>query len=117
MTDAIEPAGEFILYTTEDGQTRIECHFQDETIWLSQKLMAEVFEMEVPTINEHLQNLFEEQELAPAEAHCIGAILVPELCLETLPGKLRFPNDSNAPATNAKVVENAHASQPLPVSR
>jgi len=37
------PAGEFILYTTEDGQSRVECRFENETIWLSQALMAEGF--------------------------------------------------------------------------
>lgn len=46
------PHGEFLLYTTDDGRTRVECRFENETIWLSQKLMAELFDVEVPTINE-----------------------------------------------------------------
>lgn len=65
MSDDKQPSGAFLLYTTEDGQTRVECHFEDETIWLSQALMAELFDRDVRTINEHLQNLFEEGELAP----------------------------------------------------
>ena len=59
------PQGEFLLYETDDGKSRVECRFQDETIWLSQALMAELFAKNVRTINEHLKNLYEEGELAP----------------------------------------------------
>lgn len=65
MNDELQPTGEFLLYTTEDGQTRVECRFEDETIWLSQALMAALFDRDVRTINEHLQNLYEEAELEP----------------------------------------------------
>ncbi|WP_035612846.1 virulence RhuM family protein [Haloferula sp. BvORR071] len=61
-----EPAGEFLLYTTEDGRTRVDCRFEQETLWLSQKLMAELFEVAVPTINEHLKVLYETGEIDPA---------------------------------------------------
>jgi len=57
--------GEILLYQTEDGGTRIQCRFQDESIWLTQKLLAELFQKDVRTINEHIQNIYEEQELAP----------------------------------------------------
>ena len=53
-----------ILYRTEAGRTRIECRFENETIWLTQKLMAELFKKDVRTINEHIQNVFAEGELA-----------------------------------------------------
>ena len=59
-----QPAGEFILYTTDDGNTRVECRFEEETIWLSQALMAELFDRSKKTISEHLQNLFEEEEIS-----------------------------------------------------
>jgi hypothetical protein len=59
------PNGEFLLYTTDDGQSRVECRFDNETLWLSQALMAELFDRDVRTINEHLQNLYEEAELTP----------------------------------------------------
>ena len=59
-----EPA-EILLYQTEDGQTRLEVHLQDETVWLTQKRMAELFQKNVHTINEHIQNIFAEGELAP----------------------------------------------------
>ena len=57
--------GEIILYQTEDGRTRIQCRFEGETIWLTQKLMAELFQKDVRTINEHIQNVFAEGELPP----------------------------------------------------
>ena len=55
--------GEIILYTTPDGVARVEVYFQDETFWLSQKRMAEMFNVDVRTINEHLQNIFHTGEL------------------------------------------------------
>ena len=59
------PSSEIILYQTEDGRTRIQCRFENESIWLTQKLMAELFQKDVRTINEHIQNVFAEAELAP----------------------------------------------------
>ena len=58
-----KPSSEIVLYQTEDGQTRIECRFENETIWLSQKLIGELFQKDVRTINEHIQNVFAEGEL------------------------------------------------------
>jgi hypothetical protein len=58
-----EPA-DILLYQTEDGQTRLEVRLQDETVWLTQKRMAELFQKNVRTINEHIQNIFAEGELA-----------------------------------------------------
>ena len=58
------PSSEIILYQTEDGRTRIQCRFENESIWLTQKLMAELFQKDVRTINENIQNVFAEAELA-----------------------------------------------------
>ena len=58
------PGGELLLYQTEDGRTRIECRFENETLWLSQALIAELFAKDVRTISEHLANIFEEGELS-----------------------------------------------------
>jgi hypothetical protein len=58
-------AGEFLLYVTEDGRTRVECRFENETLWLSQALMSELFQVSVPTINEHLKTLYTEGEIQP----------------------------------------------------
>lgn len=63
--DPQNPSSEFLLYTTEDGKSRVECRFENETIWLSQKLMSDLFEVEVPTINEHLKTLYESGEINP----------------------------------------------------
>ena len=65
MTDQNTPRSEIVLYQTEDGHTRVQCRFEDETIWLSQKLMAELFQRDVRTVNEHIQNIFDEGELTP----------------------------------------------------
>lgn len=59
--------GEIILYTTPDGAARVEVFFQDESFWLSQRRMAELFNVEVHTINYHLKEIYlsgELQELA-----------------------------------------------------
>jgi hypothetical protein len=59
------PAGEFLVYQTEDGKTRVECRFEQETLWLSQALISDLFQVSVATVNEHLKNIYEEAELAP----------------------------------------------------
>src|ERR1017187_587735 len=61
----MKPKSELILYQTEDNRTRIEVRLENETVWLTQKLMAELFQKDVRTINEHIQNVFEEGELSP----------------------------------------------------
>jgi len=66
MPDEPSPQSSLILYQTEDGRTRIQCRFEDETVWLTQKLIAELFQKDVRTINEHLGNIFEEGELSRA---------------------------------------------------
>jgi hypothetical protein len=53
-----------LFYTTADGAVKVEVIFQDETFWLSQKRIAELFGMDVRTISEHLQNIFRSGELA-----------------------------------------------------
>ena len=54
---------ELILYTTPDQQTRIEVRLEDETVWLSQRQLADLFQKSVKTINEHIGNVFDEGEL------------------------------------------------------
>ena len=62
--EILEPT-EILLYQTEDGQTRLEVRMQDETVWLTQKRMAELFQKDVRTISEHIRNIFAEGELKP----------------------------------------------------
>lgn len=61
----VPPNGEILLYETADGHTRVECRFVDDTLWLSQALIAELYQKDVRTINEHLGNIFGEGELDP----------------------------------------------------
>src|ERR1035437_4264250 len=59
-----QPTTDLMLYQTEDGKTKIDVRLQDDTVWLSQKQMSELFQKDVRTVNEHIENLFEEKELA-----------------------------------------------------
>lgn len=61
--DSLLLVGEFLLYTTEDGKSRVECRFENETLWLSQALIGGLYDRSKKTISEHLKNLFEEGEL------------------------------------------------------
>jgi hypothetical protein len=56
-------SSEIVLYQTEDGRTRVQCRFENEMLWLTQALIAELFQKDVRTINEHLANIFDEGEL------------------------------------------------------
>ncbi|MEK9129839.1 MAG: RhuM family protein [Patescibacteria group bacterium] len=54
---------QIIIYQTEDGKTRVEVRFKHENVWLTQKLMAELFQTTVANINIHLKNIFQAREL------------------------------------------------------
>jgi len=56
---------EFLIFTGQAGEQSIEARYEDETLWLSQKLMAELFGVDVRTVSEHLKNIFASHELAP----------------------------------------------------
>jgi hypothetical protein len=62
----MENNSEIILYQTTNGETKIDVRLENETVWLNQKQMAELFQTTVPNINIHLKNIFEEGELDPA---------------------------------------------------
>ena len=55
--------GEIIIYQTEDGLTKIDVTMQDETVWLTQEQMAELFQRDKSTISRHIKNIFIEGEL------------------------------------------------------
>ena len=61
--------GEFLLYQTEDGRTRVECRFADESLWLTQAGMADLFATTPQNVTQHLKAIFAEGELS-AEATC-----------------------------------------------
>ena len=52
-----------VLYQTENGNVTVSVIFEDETFWLTQKGMVELFDVNVPAISKHLQNIYEEGEL------------------------------------------------------
>jgi hypothetical protein len=54
---------EFLIFTGQSGQQSIEARYEDETVWLTQKLMAQLFDVDVRTISEHLRNIFSNGEL------------------------------------------------------
>ena len=54
---------QILIYQTEAGQTKIEVRLENETVWLTQRLMAELFQVTIPTINEHIKNIYNEAEL------------------------------------------------------
>ncbi|MCF6777750.1 virulence RhuM family protein [Thiotrichales bacterium 19X7-9] len=51
------------IYQTKEGHTQIDVKFEDETLWLSQKQMADLFDKDIRTINEHIHNIYKENEL------------------------------------------------------
>lgn len=54
---------EFLIFTNQDSKDSIEVRIENETIWLTQKLIATLFDVTVPTVNEHLKNIFASNEL------------------------------------------------------
>ena len=66
MSDEPVPQSEIILYQTEDGRTRIQCRFDGGTIWLTQAVIAELFQTTIPNVNIHLKNIYAEGELSEA---------------------------------------------------
>ena len=62
-----EPNSEIIIYQNLDGQIKIDVRLEDETVWLTQDHMAELFGKAKSTINEHIKNIFTEGELKEYE--------------------------------------------------
>ena len=57
-------SSEFLFYKAPDGAVKVRVLLKDETVWLTQRTMAELFDVKVPAINKHLKNIFESGELA-----------------------------------------------------
>jgi hypothetical protein len=58
------PPSDLILYQTEDGKTRIQCRFEDESLWLTQAQMADLFQTTPQNITQHIKAIYEEGELS-----------------------------------------------------
>lgn len=61
--NTFEDKNNFLIYKNKDGNIVVDAIYKDETLWLTQKGMAKVFDVGVPAISKHLKNIFEEQEL------------------------------------------------------
>jgi hypothetical protein len=57
---------EFLIFTSQAGENSIEVRVEGETVWLTQKMMAQLFEIEVPAINKHISNVLAEGALTEA---------------------------------------------------
>ena len=66
MPDAPANSSSLILYQTEDGRTRVQCRFENENVWLTQALMAELFQTTPQNITLHLKSIYAEGELSEA---------------------------------------------------
>jgi hypothetical protein len=62
----IVPDTDFRFFVAEDGKTRISVRFEEETVWLSQKALSELYQVSVPTVNEHIRGILEEHECGSA---------------------------------------------------
>lgn len=60
------PGGQILLYRSEDGRTRLDVRLEDETVWLTQRQLTELFGKAKGTISEHIKHIFEDGELDPA---------------------------------------------------
>jgi hypothetical protein len=59
-----DKSNQIIIYSTTDGQMKLEVKLENETVWLSQKQMAELFDCSIKNVSIHLQNVFNEAELS-----------------------------------------------------
>lgn len=64
-TPLLPPTGEILLFQTENAQTRVQVRLTDGVLWLTQRQMAELYEKDVRTVNEHLKNVYADGELNP----------------------------------------------------
>ena len=63
IDNELQPTKNFVLYTTPNGEVKLEVFIQDETLWLTQKAIATLLGVEVPAISKHLNNIYESGEL------------------------------------------------------
>lgn len=62
--DNAENKGEIVIYQSADGTVNLDARLENETIWLTQKGMAELFGVKIPAVNKHINNIYKEQELS-----------------------------------------------------
>ena len=67
MSNVMPSNSDFILYTSQDGEIRVDVFVNDETVWLTQKAMQELFDRSKSTVSEHISNVFKEGELEESQ--------------------------------------------------
>jgi len=60
-----EAGGEFLVYQAEDGQVKLEVRLQNETVWLTQQMIAELLQTIQQNISQHIRNIYTKRELTP----------------------------------------------------
>lgn len=83
--------GEMIVYRSPDGEIKLDVRLQDETVWLTQAMMAELFQVQPQNITMHLKNVYEEGELDPA-ATCKDFLQVQQEGSRTVQRTRKFYN-------------------------
>jgi hypothetical protein len=63
MTDNLPVKSEFLVYQTEDGRVKLDVRLDNETVWLTQQMMADLFQTTIPNISMHIRNIYEDGEL------------------------------------------------------
>ena len=69
QSDGIERGGQFLVYEAEDGKLKIDVRLEDETLWLPQAQLAELFQTSQQNVSLHIQHIYEEGELPPEATH------------------------------------------------
>lgn len=66
MSEELKNAGKILIYQTEKGDTQIDVFFEDDTIWLTQRSLADLYQVTIPNINTHIKHIYEDGELEEA---------------------------------------------------
>ena len=75
---------QFLIYQTEDGRVKIDVRFEDESVWLTQQMMADLFQTSKQNVSHHIKSIFDEGELSPeATVKKYLTVVIPavKLCL------------------------------------
>ena len=70
--------GKIVIYTSNDGSVSLDVKLEQDTIWLTQKAMAELFGVKIPAINKHINNIYREEELQKSSTISILEIVQKE---------------------------------------
>lgn len=66
QTEMSDPSkGQFLIYQAEDGELKLDVRFEDESVWLTQQQIAELFQTSIPNVSMHMSNVYEDGELSP----------------------------------------------------